>query len=360
MMICVPAALFTSAAAANSAIPKALQRTLDRPVINAPLDKALQQVATLSGMKMAVDWDSLLATGVKRNQKVLLKPRKASIAQLLDMILMQAAATGHPLSWEADKGIILVTTQMRVLHVKQRLRYEPTSRPADRTQPVPNPQVQTIQFPSIPLSDAIEFFRRVSGANFDVNWPALKLVGVKRNTSNTLKAHHLSTARALDLILDHLNAGKDKFNSIYWVIDHGVVTISTGAALNQKTRTIVLDVGDLLHPPTDFKGPQMNLQNFGNQNNNDNTANDSSNSSNNQGLFATDDNNNNSNNNQNDQPDPAAVKAKMRQTLIDLIKNSIGEDMWQPGGKGSITVFGDKLVITQTQLGFKLLERTLH
>ena len=38
------------------------------------------------------------------------------------------------------------------------------------------------------------------------------------------------------------------------------------------------------------------------------------------------------------------------------IKDSIGQDMWAPDGKGTISLFGSKLVISQTLLGYKLME----
>jgi hypothetical protein len=38
------------------------------------------------------------------------------------------------------------------------------------------------------------------------------------------------------------------------------------------------------------------------------------------------------------------------------LKDSIGEDMWKPDGKGSISILNGKLVISQTLLGFKLME----
>ena len=47
----------------------------------------------------------------------------------------------------------------------------------------------------------------------------------------------------------------------------------------------------------------------------------------------------------------------MQDNLLGIIKDSIGADMWAPDGKGSVQFLGTKLVISQTMLGFKLLER---
>jgi len=53
-------------------------------------------------------------------------------------------------------------------------------------------------------------------------------------------------------------------------------------------------------------------------------------------------------------------KKKQQEKVIESIKTAIGLDMWQPDGKGSIRVINSKLVISQTLLGFKLLENALR
>ena len=51
---------------------------------------------------------------------------------------------------------------------------------------------------------------------------------------------------------------------------------------------------------------------------------------------------------------------EVKEGLIAIIKASIGEDMWQDQGKGSIRIFGNRLIISQTTLGFKLLDKSLR
>ena len=53
-------------------------------------------------------------------------------------------------------------------------------------------------------------------------------------------------------------------------------------------------------------------------------------------------------------------KKKQQEGVIESIKSTIGQDMWKPDGKGSIRVIGNKIVITQSMLGFKLMERALR
>ena len=53
-------------------------------------------------------------------------------------------------------------------------------------------------------------------------------------------------------------------------------------------------------------------------------------------------------------------KKKHHEKVVNTIKNMIGQDMWEPEGKGSIRVLNNKLVISQTLLGFKMLEQALR
>ena len=56
----------------------------------------------------------------------------------------------------------------------------------------------------------------------------------------------------------------------------------------------------------------------------------------------------------------AEMRRTARQNLIGIIQEAIGEEMWQPQGTGSIRLLGGKLLISQTQLGFKLLEMAIR
>ena len=56
----------------------------------------------------------------------------------------------------------------------------------------------------------------------------------------------------------------------------------------------------------------------------------------------------------------AEQKKDQQDAVIESIKSTIGKDMWEPDGKGSIRFVGNKLVITQSLLGFKLMESALR
>jgi hypothetical protein len=180
----------------------------------------------------------------------------------------------------------------------------------------------------------------------DVNWKSLEEVGVTKTTPVTLQIKDVTPARALDMVLAQISGNGDKFERVYWVISDGVVTIATGNALNQDLKTRVFDVMDLLVVVPEFKGPR--LQTSINNNNNSSTNGDKGNT-----LWPNQDNTSSDKSNT---PSMTEQRAKVKDALIAAVKNSIGEDMWKPDGKGSISIVNGKMLIAQTALGYKLME----
>jgi hypothetical protein len=173
---------------------------------------------------------------------------------------------------------------------------------------------------------------------------------VDKDTAITFQAKNISIARALDLVTAELNGDKDRLSSIYWVVDRGIVQLSTGTALNQVMRTRVFDVADLLMVVPSFVGPRVSLEAIGQNGGNDPMAGRGGAG----GLFKDDDESKDG-----DEPTMAELRAQQRETLLNAVKESIGQDMWVPEGQGSIKLINKQLIITQSLLGFKLMEETI-
>ena len=171
-------------------------------------------------------------------------------------------------------------------------------------------------------------------------------MGIARDTPVTLKARGISVAKALNLVLDGVNGSRDRFSRAYWIIEDGIVKIGTGVVFNRATKVRVLEVGDLLMVVPNFKAPRISLSS---------SSNGSNNSGSGGGLFGDDDDDDFNDDDSNADSDNGG-REKTKQDLIDILKMSIGDDMWSPAGKGSIKYIRNKLVISQTPLGFKLLE----
>jgi len=211
--------------------------------------------------------------------------------------------------------------------------------------------VPEIKFNKLPFRDALGFFKTLTKANFHVNWRAMEQEGISPDTPVTLDLRGVSVGRAMDLMLTQVNADHDKLTSAYWVIHGGVVMISTGNALNKELITRVIDAGNLLLVQPDSAGPRMEMSSASDAA----SLTDSTGGS--QDIWP-DETERESRSGKNESY--AELKKKHAEKVIETIKSMIGAEMWGPEGKGSIRILNNKLVISQTLLGFKLLEKALR
>lgn len=315
-----------------------------------PLMRVLKYYEGLCGLSIQVDWEKLRDTGVAKDAEVTLRTAPMGFDKLLDLTLVSVSDKDRPLAWYLSDRTIHVSTQTAVL-----LRNMPLPAPRGKESRGEGPVLpKEFSFDNAPLKDVLDYYQQLADVNFHVNWKALEIAGLSAQTPVTLKARGISIARALDLTLDQLNANKDRFSSVYWLIQEGVVEIATGDAFNRTTSTRVFEVGDLLTVVPNFKGPTIDITAAANAGNNSGTNNSSTSG----GLFGNTNQGTNNNSTATDEEDVATLRQRVRDTLIDAIKLSIGEDMWAPTGKGNITLLRNKLIITQTPLGFRLLEQS--
>jgi len=274
------------------------------------------------------------------------------------------------LTWIADASAVRVITQDQIMRRGKGLAaVMPAERNATTEPGAKGPAASMpaqalrgggeINFDNIPLNDALTTIRQMAGVNFHMNWKALELSGINKDSPVSLQARNISPAQAMDLIFDSLNAGKSKMESIYWIVDGGVVLISTGTALDTEMRTHTYDIADLLMSVPDFVGPIMTLNTAGNSGagNNSTGANGANNPWNNTNNNNTNGTGNGNNTNTAGNQNAQTIRAQSVTSLTQAIQDTIGKDMWAPTGKGSISLMRDQLIITQSLLGWKLMEK---
>ena len=341
----------------------AVQKKVKTFSLTRTLEESIRQLEKLGGVKIRVDWDAIETTGVKRKTKVVLKGSNTKLIEIVELMLVQVMEKGKPLGWFILDNNLYLTTQARVLRrnvapirsigrtktfANEKTNRTPSKRPPRARSSARG--VQELKFEDTELGDVIETLRQISGVNIFVNWGALKTEGIDRRTPITFRTKNISTAQILNLLTKELSAAKDRFSSIYWVVDGGVVHISTGAALEMTMRTRVVDVADLLFVAPNFKGTHIQIDTIGSQQG----ESGGTSSSNSGGGFG--------NGESGDQSDTGEeqslpeLRTRQEDQLISIVKNSIGQDMWEPNGKGSVTLFNKKLVITQSLLGWKMME----
>lgn len=318
-------------------VSEAMAQTIDHPAIRGPMRNVIAELEKLGGTSILVDWRSLKEVGVQPTQVITLDVPAATVTQLLDLTLDQAAPKDKPLEWKIVGDMALVSTRAKLFFGGMTRYLGPVPAVAAGGRRVGG---RVISFESLPLGDVISFFRDVSGVNFHVNWRALEAVGVNKDSPVTLKAQNIALGRALDLVTDQLAVGVDKYSRIYWVIDGGVVHISTGQELNREVRVKTFDVADLL----------MVIRDFPRRNRDSNVDDVDGNGS----LFGDDDDDDS-----NDDQDEQETRAQREQKLIDVIKDTLGPEMWRPEGQGAIRIWRNQLIISQSLLGYKLMERAV-
>lgn len=344
-----------------------------------PLDRALAMYGEMAGANIVADWDALKRADVRPDSKVNAKGADLTFAKVLDLTSANVQGAKAPLSWYIDVNTFHFTTQAAILN-KERLRtfmqlagsggsslalLGGNSGAAARAREsngltVARPgAMPALAFEQTPLVDVMEFFRTVSGMNMVVNWKALSAVGVEATMPISLQVKNVSVWKAMDLVLDQVNAGKDRYSSVYWVLDDGVVSVTTGGVLDQEMRVKIYDVADLLMVIPDY---DLNNANNGTSTSNGNTANtnNSGGSSSSSGMFgATSNNNNNHSSTDNNQLGEADQRARMQDNMIAMIKSAGGDDLWAPTGRGTVRILNGKMIISQSQLGWKLLDRAM-
>ena len=322
-------------------VKKALTAVLPKAVIGGTLEKTLVQLGDLIKVPVVANWGALELTGVKRDTTLAVRSaKKISGETLVELVLVKVATKGNPLSWYDSNGVLVITTQQAVLRRKARMRIKPTR--AKFGKKVKTTAFREHSFKNEPLKNVIDTYRNITGLNFHVNWKSLENAGIDREEPITLVVKDVSIARALDMVTDQLSEGKDKFDSVYWLVDRGVITISTGQALNATNIITIHEVGDLLFPVPNFKGPRLGRSTKGAGTQDDG-----------QGIFEVDAEPGNI-----EKEDASETRAKTKSSLEKIIIDSIGEEMWMPGGgKGSVRYFRNKLIISQTKLGYLLMKK---
>ena len=208
---------------------------------------------------------------------------------------------------------------------------EPPAPEADRPSSAGAPRQparRQFTYDQTPLGDVINDISQLAGVNIVVNWRSLGDHNITRRTPVSLDLTGVSAAKVLDVLTDDLSGGRGKFGSVYWFVDDGLVRIATGSALNTTLKTRVFSVGDLLMLAGDFEGPRLNLDMSGS-------------------VYES----------MGEDADDAPSRAEAAETLIELVKDTIGEDMWQPAGKGSVSIRGEQMIVTQTRLGWLLMRQ---
>lgn len=199
--------------------------------------------------------------------------------------------------------------------------------------------IAKLDFDGIEFGEVINFLRDVSGLNFFVKWTALETAGIQSKKPVTVHLSDVTVEKALNVILDDVGGSTARLG---YVIDDGVITISTRDDLAQKTVTQVYDISDLIFRVPNFVGPRIDVtasSNTGSGGNNGSSGGGS--------VFG-----NNTSNTGNTGEDQTPTKQQMITQITTLIAKTIDPESWRAplgtGAVGDIQELRGQLVVTQT------------
>ena len=204
------------------------------------------------------------------------------------------------------------------------------ARPATLTlRQILNARIPMLRLEETPLSNALDYIRDVTQANVNVNWKALELAGISRDTVISTTLRNVPVKKALSVILSQ--AGPD--NALAFYIDGGVLEITTRELADAQQITRMYFVDDILVDVPDFAGPKFNLSSKSGSNSGSGGGGGSGG-----GLIES---------GNDDRQNVGRTKSERADGLIKLVTQLIRPDVWeQNGGTARISYIRGHLVIT--------------
>ncbi|MFP4104880.1 MAG: hypothetical protein ACLFVU_02225 [Phycisphaerae bacterium] len=199
-----------------------------------------------------------------------------------------------------------------------------------------NKRIPQLNFDGIAFKDVIDFLRDVSGVNIYVKWTMLQNAGIDQDTEVTVNLRDITLEKALRTILDDIGG---IVTPLSYIIDDGVIEISTAEDLRQNTVTRVYDIRDLIFRVPNFTGPRIDLDQT-------TVGTDTDDDDDDNGLFGNDDDDDDDDNNGEEN---MPSRSELIQGITEVITNTIDRDSWPDrGDTGAVEELHGQLIITQT------------
>ena len=213
-----------------------------------------------------------------------------------------------------------------------------------------------LDFEAQPFGDVIQFLQDVNSVNIVVNWKTLEAAGVQRTAPITLQGvRDITLDKALRTILQNAST----VEPLGYLVEDGVITISTKADLNQNVYTRVYDIRDLIVIVPDYESQNVGVTGGGGGGGGNNGTSGGGGG----GIFSSGNNGSGGGNNGNN--NGSLSRSDMVRQILGLIISTIDPTSWRtqingedggmalatgiPGiAKGAIAELNGQIVVTQT------------
>lgn len=229
-------------------------------------------------------------------------------------------------------GLILIlgyATSVSAQNLEDRIRYvqqqqaRAQAQAAARTANAVNRQLPFLEFNQTPAEDALRRVARTSGVNIIVNWNAMELAGIPRETPIDLRVADMSVLRVITLICDTLSPDEH----LIVELDEHFVRIMTREQANVRAYVRVYPIQDIMMRVPDYtNAPELNLSAIsqGAQDGGSEFFSSGSGDS-----------------------EPERTESERAQDIIELIQSTIEPEIWQANGGrwGSIRYYRGNLIV---------------
>jgi hypothetical protein len=183
-----------------------------------------------------------------------------------------------------------------------------------------------VKFQDVALTDALDYVRDVGRMNLAVDWKALEMVGVSKETPVNVELGRVPLRVVLKKVLESAGPGL-----LATYVDANVLHVTTHQVADEKVVVRVYPVQDLIVDLPDFAAPQLDL-------NANQGGNGGGGGGGNGGIF--------SQSGDTDREEKRMTRAERADRLIEIIQTTIRPEIWAPnGGKSTIRYYNGNLII---------------
>ena len=180
----------------------------------------------------------------------------------------------------------------------------------------------TVDFEGKKLSDFLHWLREEAGVNVHTNWPALYATEVKPDSPITISLTEVTYAKLLDIVFQDLSTT----SKIMYVIDDGVIKISTKDEIGKVLIGRVIDISELFIDPVELSVLCGKPQ----------------------GPFC-------------DPEEPTVDPQTPVECFMETIRRGVDHDSWTPNGEGGIRrIMGNYFLVVQTPWNLDAVESLLN
>lgn len=213
-------------------------------------------------------------------------------------------------------------------------------------------ELAAVEFDDMKFKDAVALFRELAGVPVYVKWNAVRAAGVAFDTRVNIKLQKITAETVLKLILSDVGAAGAKLD---YIVQGGVVVISTAEDLSRVAVTKIYNVADLLlrrgnHPFWSGVVPVTEMYASGTYRGEFGGARDGGG-----GFFDEEDERDM------DRGEETVSRASLVTDLAVVITELVAPTSWRRSGGevGNIRVVGRQLVIHQSHSGHRAVEALL-